>query len=109
MRNHFKQLRLPCAVCRGPIDYDGPAFFVLPNGKPRQNPQSLVIGHIVSRHQAKLLGWSERQINDISNCRQECRRCSNRSGARLGQRVQQANQARRAAVGSVVVEEYGRW
>lgn len=105
VRNHFKRLRLPCAVCRGPIDYDGPAFFVLANGKRRQNPRSLVIGHIVSRYEAKRRGWSEQQINALANCRQECRRCSNRSGAQQGQRVR----SKRQAVRTVVPSESRRW
>ena len=86
-RQHWQRLRLPCAVCGRPIDYDGPNLI-----DGRQNLRALVVGHIVSRHHAKLAGWSPVQINSIGNSQPECRACSNRSGARLGRMVQRANQ-----------------
>jgi hypothetical protein len=55
--------------CGGePIDYDGPTFWVV-NGNPQLNPRALVIGHVVSRYEAKRLGWTAAMINDISNTR----------------------------------------
>jgi hypothetical protein len=48
------------------------------------NPYSLVIGHIVGRHEAKLMGWTDAQINAISNTQPEHARCSDQSGARYG-------------------------
>jgi hypothetical protein len=86
-RIHWKRLRLPCARCRGWIDYDGPRY--LPGR--RLNPRYLVVGHIVSRHRARLLGWSEAQVNALSNTQPECQDCSNRSGARLGRQLQDPN------------------
>jgi hypothetical protein len=74
------------AICGRPIAYDGPRYI---NGK--QNPRTLVVGHIVSRYTAKRLGWSEVQINALSNTQPECQACSNKSGARLGRQVQRAN------------------
>jgi hypothetical protein len=85
-RKHWQRLGLPCSICHRPIDYTGPN---LVNG--RQNPRTLVVGHIVSRYHAKRLGWTEAMINSVSNTRPECRACSNRTGAQLGQRVQRAN------------------
>jgi hypothetical protein len=93
-RQYWQRLRLPCSVCHRPIDYDGPRFIV-----GWQNPRTLVVGHIVSRHQAKRLGWSVTQINALSNSQPECQECSNRSGARLGQQVQKANAKIRLRVG----------
>jgi hypothetical protein len=66
-RAQLKRLRLPCAVCGRPIQYDQPGQFVA--------------GHIVARHVAKRLGWTPEQINALSNLRPECRRCSMRTGA----------------------------
>jgi hypothetical protein len=85
-RQYWQRLRLPCAVCGRPIDYDGPNLI-----SGRQNPRALVVGHRVSRYAAKRAGWSEAMINSTANTRPECRACSNRSGARLGWLVQQAN------------------
>src|SRR5215203_164723 len=84
-QQYWRTQRLPCAICGAMIMYDGPYY--LP-GTRRLNPRSLVVGHIVSRHRAKQLGWTERQINALTNTRPECRDCSNKGGARLGQKVQ---------------------
>jgi hypothetical protein len=46
----------------------------------RQNPRSLVVGHIISRYQAKLMGLSPTQINALSNTQPECQSCSNKTG-----------------------------
>jgi hypothetical protein len=85
-RKHWQRLRLPCVVCHRAIDYDGPTVI---NG--RVNPRSLVVGHRVSRYEAKRAGWTEAMINSLSNSQPECRACSNRTGAQLGFKVQQAN------------------
>ena len=79
-RAHLKRLRLPCAVCGRAIAYDQPGAFVA--------------GHIVSRHKAKLYGWTEGMINSLSNLRPECRRCSYRTGAREGQQAMRAKRRR---------------
>ena len=89
IRQHWQRLRLPCARCRRPIDYDGPQYLVV-RGRKKQNPRYLVVGHIVSRYEAKRRGWTEQQINSLTNTQPECVACSNRSGAQLGQRVQRA-------------------
>jgi hypothetical protein len=65
------------------IDYDGAQYI---NGK--QNKAYLVVGHIVSRYDARRMGWTDAMINARSNTRPECTACSNKSGARLGQKVQ---------------------
>jgi hypothetical protein len=83
-RIYWKRLRLPCSGCGGWIDYDGPRY--LPGR--RLNSRYLVVGHIVSRHQGRLWGWTEAQINALSNTQPECQDCSNRSGAKLGRQLQ---------------------
>lgn len=94
IRQHWIKLRRPCARCGMPIDYDGPRYLVV-NGRRRQNPRSLVVGHIVSRYDARRMGWTEDRINSIPNTQPECQDCSNRSGARLGQKVQRSRPGRR--------------
>jgi 5-methylcytosine-specific restriction endonuclease McrA len=79
---HWRRLRLPCQLCGRQIDYTGPRYL---NGK--QNPASLVVGHVVSRYHAKRMGWSEAEINSLANSRPECQACSNRMGASLGATV----------------------
>jgi hypothetical protein len=71
----------PCARCGRPINYSLARYFP---GTKKVNPGSLVIGHIVGRDQAKLLGWSDAQINALSNTQPEHARCSDRSGAQYG-------------------------
>ena len=88
IRDYWKRSGRPCAVGVA-IDYTGPRYLVA-NGRRVQNPRALVVGHIVSRRKAKLLGWSAAQINALANTRPECQHCSNRSGAREGQRAQAA-------------------
>lgn len=99
-RAYWLRLRLPCARCKRAIDYDGPRYIVV-NGRRRQNPRYLVVGHIVSRYEARLLGWTAEQINTLSNTQPECTACSNRSGAQLGQKV--------AAVKAAIRSPASRW
>lgn len=68
----------PCARCGKDIDYAAKRY--LP-GTRRVNPYSLVIGHIVARVDARRLGWTDAQINAISNTQPEHALCSDRSGA----------------------------
>ena len=96
IRPYWQRRRLPCQCgCQPPqpIDYDGPTRFVI-NGKRRLNPRALVIGHVVSRYEAKRLGWTEQQINALSNIRPERMDHSLRSGGRLGASIQQGWQPR---------------
>jgi hypothetical protein len=99
IRPYWKRRRLPCQCgCGGqPIDYDGPTYVIV-NGKRRLNPRSLVIGHIVSRYEAKRLGWTAEQINSIANTRPERMDHSLRSGGRLGASIQQGWQPKPAPV-----------
>lgn len=83
IRQHHIRLGLPCARCGGAIDYGAPRYYP---GTRRVNPRSLVVGHIVGRDQAKRLGWSDQQINAVSNTQAEHARCSDRSGAVYGNR-----------------------
>lgn len=81
IRKHHIRAGLPCARCGKAIQYGAPRY--LP-GTKRVNPRSLVVGHIVERDRAKRLGWSDQQINALSNTQAECARCSDRSGAIYG-------------------------
>lgn len=109
--------RRPCARCHGPIAYDGPRY--LPNRKHRPsctrdaclgcrtvNPRSLVVGHIVSRYDARRAGWPEERTNGLANTRPECWRCSNSSGARAGNKIQAAKAKKRQQVRNAYTE---RW
>jgi hypothetical protein len=91
IRKHWQQLGLPCARCGYKIDYLGPKYLLI-NGKRKQNPYSLAVGHIVSVRKATILGWTEAQTNALSNTQPEHLACSNSSGAREGQRAQRAKQ-----------------
>jgi hypothetical protein len=82
-RNHWIRSGLPCAVCGRRLVYDKALRYI--NG--RQNPAYLVVGHITSRYHAKLMGWTDQEVNALANTRPECTACSNKSGARLGQKV----------------------
>lgn len=81
IRSHWQRLRQPCARCHNPIDYDGPRYLEQPGQRRRLNPRYLVIGHKVSRRQARLLGWTSEQTHALGNTQPECQDCSNRSGA----------------------------
>ena len=89
----LKRLRLPCAVCGRTINYSQPGAFVA--------------GHIVSRHKAKLYGWTEAMINSLSNLQPECKQCSYRTGAREGQQAMRAK--RRLTRRTVAVSDAHRW
>jgi hypothetical protein len=104
VKQHWRALRLPCTRCGKAIDYDGPKYLII-GGRKRQNPRYLVVGHIISRYEARRRGWTEDQTNAISNSQPECVDCSNRSGARLGQKVQAAKAVRVRAV----LDESRRW
>ena len=84
IRKHWRRLQLPCARCGQPIDYTA----------KWPHPRSLVVGHIVSRREARSLGWPESAINSLSNTQPEHVDCSNKSGAALGRRLQGQKAAR---------------
>jgi DNA/RNA endonuclease G (NUC1) len=77
VRRHWLQKapRPPCARCGAEIDYTGP-----------RGPWSLDIGHIVGRDIARRLGWTEEEINHLSNTQPEHARCNRRDGVRYGNR-----------------------
>jgi hypothetical protein len=80
LREQIKALRLPCARCGRQIDYD--------NVCGKQSPRSFVLGHRVSRREARALGWTIAQMNSLGNLQPECRSCSNKSGAKLARSLQ---------------------
>jgi hypothetical protein len=80
LRERVKALRLPCACCNGWIDYD--------NIYGSQGPRSFVLGHRVSRREARARGWTVAQMNDPANLQPECRSWSNKSGAQLARSLQ---------------------
>lgn len=87
IRDYWIRAALPCARCHGPIQYGAPMHYP---GTKRVNPWSLVVGHVVGRDKARRLGWSDAQINAISNTQPECKACSDSSGARYGNRLRGA-------------------
>ena len=87
IRGYWQQRQGPCARCGHPIDYDAGRYYP---GTRRVNPASLAVGHIVGRHQARRLGWTDAQINSLDNTQPEHARCSDRSGAQYGNRLRGA-------------------
>jgi hypothetical protein len=89
-RAYFRQQQTqPCATCRREIDYSWTKKMI--NGKWVYNSRGLVAGHVISRSQGKLLGYSDDQLQALSNFRPECRSCSVRQGSRLGRAMQVNN------------------
>src|SRR3954470_10441911 len=91
----LKRLRLPCAVRGRAIAYD--------------QPRAFVAGHKVARHKAKLLGWTEQQINALANLRPECKQCSHRTGAREGNQVKRAMRQRAKRGIIYQLDDHERW
>jgi hypothetical protein len=87
IRHYWIRRKLPCSRCHQPIDYDGPRYLVDRRGRRRLNPRYLVVGHKVDRYTAQRMGWTEQQVNAITNTQPECAQCSHSSGAKLGQRI----------------------
>jgi hypothetical protein len=100
IRQHWIRQGLPCARCGGAIQYGAPRY--LP-GTRRVNPRSLAVGHIVGRDQATRLGWTDQQINAVSNTQPEHARCSDRSGAVYG------NRKRRVRKGALNLDTSRAW
>jgi hypothetical protein len=88
-RDYWITLGLPCQICGRAIDYTGPRYI---GGV--QNPRAFVLDHITPRYLARQAGWTEQQINALSNTRPSCQDCSNRSGAGLGQKAQRRKRVR---------------
>jgi ribosomal protein S27AE len=97
IRQHHIRLGLPCARCGGVIAYGAPRYYP---GTRRVNPRSLVVGHIVGRDRAKRMGWTDAQINALSNTQSECARCSDSSGARYG------NHKRGRAMRMLIIDDW---
>ena len=64
---------LACARCGGAIRMTG-----------QRGPDSLDVGHIIGKHEARQMGWSDDQINRLSNTQPEHSRCGRRAGAEYG-------------------------
>ena len=79
VKAHWRRVRLPqcqathCKAPHIPIDYG-----------PVRGPWSLDVGHVVSRVQARAMGWSRAQINHVSNTRPEHATCGRTAGAHEG-------------------------
>jgi hypothetical protein len=61
-----------------------------PHGRPivdSEGPWRLECGHIVAKHMARQLGWSDAQINHLSNSRPEHSRCNRSAGTTYGNTV----------------------
>jgi hypothetical protein len=77
---YVKQLPLVCWRCGDPITVGHRNY----PGTKITNLESLVLGHRVSRNQAKAYGWTAQQMNDTSNLAPEHFRCSSSSGSKEG-------------------------
>lgn len=75
----------PCARCGEPID----------RRPGRRGPWSLDVGHIVSRAHARELGWTETQMNALTNTQPEHQRCNRKHGSALGHQRRHAYVQRR--------------
>ena len=67
----------PCARCGGPID----------RRRRARGPWALDVGHIVSRYEARRLGWPESEIHSIRNTQPEHRRCNRAAGAMITNQI----------------------
>ena len=94
-QGQHKVKHLDCARCGEPIDRRL-------KGQPR-GPWHLDVGHIVGRVQARALGWTVEQANDLRNTQPEHARCGRQAGAREG------NTARRATLTRPVPVTSRRW
>jgi hypothetical protein len=83
---YWRSQRDPCARCGGHID----------RGSKTRGPDSLDVGHVVSRYEARRMGWTDEQINALTNTQPEHAHCGRSHGARLGNanRREAAGQAR---------------
>jgi hypothetical protein len=85
-RAHWKaegrRLGVPCWRCGRAIDYDVDYFRTTVDGRRKVNAIAFALGHVTGRDLAASLGWTDEQINDISNTRPEHARCSGKSGYR---------------------------
>jgi hypothetical protein len=84
IKQFWRRQHGPCWRCGLPIRYD----------LKWPHPMSLVVGHIVSRAEARRAGWPESAINALRNTSPEHVACSNRSGAQLGRQLQDRKPAR---------------
>jgi hypothetical protein len=71
---------IPCWRCGQRIAYSLPYFRIEPSGRKRVNHTAFCLGHLVGRDLAMSYGWTDAQINAITNCRPEHARCSGKSG-----------------------------
>ena len=80
IRRYWQRERDPvCRRCwgrRGPIDYTSPRFTAGPDGRRRENPLALDVGHIVSREH------DDRQVWEIGDTQPEHVVCNREAGAR---------------------------
>jgi hypothetical protein len=54
---YWRASSAPCARCGGHID----------RRSKTRGPDSLDVGHVVSRYEARRMGWTDEQINSLSN------------------------------------------
>lgn len=81
-RQYWMSNDAPCARCGQPIDRLAPAG----------HPASLDVGHVVSRHQARQMGWTPGEINALVNTQPEHATCNRAAGARMGNRLRLAQE-----------------
>jgi hypothetical protein len=100
---------LGCSLCGVYLETRKDLYLI--NGKV--NPNYLVVGHIVPRVECYAFGWTIEQTESIENTRPECWRCSQRGGAKLGNRIQfrqrQQRQGQRRAQKMIKPEPPKQW
>jgi hypothetical protein len=98
-KRNCRSLGLPCARCRGLIDYD--ALYWLPpdpiTGRRKVNPVAYVAGHRIAH--------ADGGPYTLANLQPECGRCSSHSGAQSGNQRQRAAARRAPLSGPTLVDD----
>lgn len=71
IKQHWRQVRDPCARCGQPIDYDGPRYVVDERGRKRENLMALDVDHILPKDIDHREVW---QVEDTQPCHVFCNR-----------------------------------
>lgn len=90
-RRYWQTLALPCAICRRPINYAAPAL----TPSRRRNPWAYQCDHIINIARARRQGWTEDQINSLSNTRPTHAGCNHLAGIQAGHKTSKIRAERR--------------
>jgi len=89
---YWRLAQQPCHLCGLPINYAAKS----------PDPWSLEVDHIIAVAIARARGWTDEQINDLSNTRPAHRKCNNRRGLQLGAARAHAKQRRKAVIRTAI-------